>query len=122
MPMSELDEALEAAIAGAAEAGERFAQAKTDLEHRLAAVDDAVLTIVSRVYEALPAEYQRVVTVRRNGREEEMPLPEFVRLMMEAPGGTAGSFRIDVEEDLYADGDDDEDEEERDIGGDEDEE
>lgn len=107
-PSPEEAEALGRAISEAAEAGDRFAQAKIDLEHRLAAVDDAVLGIVERVYEAQPAEYQRTIVVRRGGRTEDMTLPDFVRMMMEAPGGTEGTFRIDVAEDLYATDDDDE--------------
>jgi hypothetical protein len=103
------DDPVAAAIAAAEEAGARFAQAKSELEHRLADIDGALVEMIQRVYDATPPEYQRTFRVREPGLgEEELPLPDFVRYAMERPRGTTATFTIDVIENLYADGDDDE--------------
>ena len=96
---------ISSAIDAAAEASERYVAARTDLMHRLAAIDDAVVELVQRVYDSTPAEYQRTFIVRSDGDEDEMSLPEFLRWLMERPGGTDGSFTISVHENLYDDGD-----------------
>jgi hypothetical protein len=99
------------AIDAAAEASERYVAARTDLMHRLAAIDDAVVELVQRVFDSTPAEYQRTFVVRYDGDEDEMTLPEFLRWLMERPGGTDGSFTISVHENLYDDGDGEDEEE-----------
>ena len=95
------------AINAAAEAGERFAQAKSELEHRLADIDGALVEMVQRVYDATPPEYQRTYLVHEDGDQEELPFPEFIRFLLERPRNTTASFTIQVIENLYADGDDD---------------
>jgi hypothetical protein len=111
---SEGDDPVAAALQAAVDAGERFAQAKSELEHRLADIDGALVEMVQRVYDATPAEYQRTFRVREGGDDDELPLPEFVRYLMERPRGTTAAFTIQVVENLYdVDGDD----EEPDISG-----
>lgn len=107
----ERDEGLNAAIAAAAAAGERYVEAKSELEHKLADIDGALVELVQRVYDSTPAEYQRAFRVSEDGAaEDEMSLPDFVRYLIERPRGTSGSFTIEVIENLYDDsGDDDED-------------
>jgi hypothetical protein len=110
----EPDETLTAAIAAAAAAGERFVEAKSELEHRLADIDGALVELVQRVYDSTPAEYQRTFRVTETGgAEDELSLPDFVRYLIERPRGTSGTFAIQVIENLYDDGapaDDDADE------------
>jgi hypothetical protein len=96
------------ALQAAVDAGERFAQAKSELEHRLADIDGALVEMVQRVYDATPAEYQRTFRVRESGGDDdELALPDFVRYAMERPRGTTATFTIQVVENLYdVDGDD----------------
>ena len=102
---AEPDETLTAAIAAAAAAGERFVTAKSELEHRLADIDGALVELVQRVYDSTPAEYQRTFRVVESGAaEDELSLPEFVRYLIERPRGTSGTFTIQVVENLYDDG------------------
>ncbi|HEU0015738.1 MAG TPA: hypothetical protein VFQ45_18820 [Longimicrobium sp.] len=96
-PTQELD----AALAAVDDAAARFAEVKSEVLHRLAAVDEALLSIVQRVYDATPPEYQRRFVVRTDGEEEDLPLPDFFRLLMERAGGTEGEFTILVTDDLY---------------------
>jgi len=106
----EPDETLTAAIAAAAAAGERFVEAKSELEHRLADIDGTLVELVQRVYDSTPAEYQRTFRVTESGgAEDEISLPDFVRYLIERPRGTSGSFAIQVTENLYDDASDDED-------------
>jgi hypothetical protein len=113
-------ETIGAALSAAEQAAARFTDAKTEVLHRLADVDAAVLEIVQRVYDATPAEFQRSFVASIDGDEdEELPLPDFLRLLLERPGGSEGRFTIGVMENLYDDGDADEDEDE--DGGEEDE-
>ncbi|HET7459735.1 MAG TPA: hypothetical protein VFJ82_00750 [Longimicrobium sp.] len=110
---AEPDETLTAAIAAAAAAGERFVEAKSELEHRLADIDGALVDLVQRVYDSTPGEYQRVFRVSENGgAADDLALPDFVRYLIERPRGTTGTFTIQVTENLYdtGDGDDDPDE------------
>ncbi|HET7230947.1 MAG TPA: hypothetical protein VFJ16_13135 [Longimicrobium sp.] len=114
---AEPDETLTAAIAAAAAAGERFVTAKSELEHRLADIDGALVELVQRVYDSTPAEYQRTFRVTESGAAaDELSLPDFVRYLIERPGGTSGTFTIQVVENLYDDGaaadDEEEDEDE----------
>jgi hypothetical protein len=103
------DDELAAAIQAAAAAGERFVEAKSELEHRLADIDGALLELVQRVYDSTPAEYQRTFRVSENGgAHDALPLPDFVRYVLERPRGTSASFIIDVIENLYDTGGDDE--------------
>lgn len=113
--IAEPDETLTAAIAAAAAAGERFVEAKSELEHRLADIDGALVDLVQRVYDSTPGEYQRVFRVSENGgAADDLPLPDFVRYLVERPRGTTGTFTIQVTENLYdtgdGDGEDDDDE------------
>jgi len=106
---SEADDPVAAALQAAVDAGERFAQAKSELEHRLADIDAALVEMVQRVYDATPVEYQRTFRVREGGDDDELPLPDFVRYLMERPRGTTATFTIQVVENLYdVDGDDEE--------------
>ena len=110
-------ETIGTALSAAEQAAERFADAKTEVLHRLADVDAAVVEIVQRVYDATPPEFQRSFLAGMDGEEpEELSLPDFLRLLMERPGGSEGSFTIHVAENLYEDGGDEDD------GGGEDEE
>ena len=110
-------ETIGTALSAAEQAAERFADAKTEVLHRLADVDAAVVEIVQRVYDATPPEFQRSFLAAMDGEEpEELSLPDFLRLLMERPGGSEGSFTIHVAENLYEDGGDEDD------GGGEDEE
>ncbi len=115
---STADDELAAAIQAAAAAGERFVEAKSELEHRLADIDSALLELVQRVYDSTPSEYQRTFRVRENGGgDDDLPLPDFIRLLLERPRGTSASFTIEVIENLYdtsSDGDGDGDDEEND--------
>jgi hypothetical protein len=105
------DDELSAAINAAAAAGELYAQAKSDLEHRLADIDGTLIELVQRVYDSTPAEYQRTFRVREEGgAEEELPFPDFVRFAMERPRGTTASFTVQVTENLYDVGGEDADE------------
>lgn len=115
-PAEQLSEVLSAAV----EASERYVAARTEVMHRLAEIDNAVIEIVQRAYDAMPAEYQRVVTVRADGDEDELTLPDFFRYLMERPGGTRGTFAIAVTENLYDDSDEEyEEEDDADAGEDE---
>jgi hypothetical protein len=118
-PAEQLSEVLSAAV----EASERYVAARTEVMHRLAEIDNAVIEIVQRAYDAMPAEYQRVITVRADGDEDELTLPDFFRYLMERPGGTRGTFAIAVTENLYDDSDDSdeeyEEEDDADAGEDE---
>jgi hypothetical protein len=104
-------ERIASALDAAAEASERYVEARSALLHRLAEIDTAVVELVERVYDATPAEYQRTFLVRADAAgEEEMTLPDFLRYLMERPGGTTATFRIAVADDLYdEDGEEDED-------------
>jgi hypothetical protein len=98
------DDELRAAIDAAADASERYAQAKSELEHRLADIDGALIEVVQRVYDSTPAEYQRTFRVREDGgAEDELAFPDFVRYAMERPRGTSAGFTIQVVENLYED-------------------
>ena len=104
--VAEPDETLTAAIAAAAAAGERFVEAKSELEHRLADIDGALVDLVQRVYDSTPSEYQRVFRISENGgAADDLALPDFVRYLVERPGGTTGTFTIHVAENLYDAGD-----------------
>jgi hypothetical protein len=118
---STADDELAAAIQAAAAAGERFVEAKSELEHRLADIDSALLELVQRVYDSTPSEYQRTFRVRENGGDDDLPLPDFIRLLLERPRGTSASFTIEVTENLYdttadGDGDSGDGEEDDDLG------
>jgi hypothetical protein len=103
-------ETIGTALSAAEEAAARFTDAKTEILHRLADVDAAVLEIVQRVYDATPPEFRRsFVTSIDDDDDEELALPDFLRLLMERPGGSEGRFSIQVLENLYEDGDEDED-------------
>ena len=96
------DDPVASALQAAMDAGERFAQAKSELEHRLADIDGALVEMVQRVYDATPAEYQRTFRVRENGGDDdELALPDFVRYVMERPRGTTATFTVQVVENLY---------------------
>ena len=96
------DDPVASALQAAMDAGERFAQAKSELEHRLADIDGALVEMVQRVYDATPAEYQRTFRVRESGGDDdELALPDFVRYVMERPRGTTATFTIQVVENLY---------------------
>ena len=102
-------ETIGTALSAAEQAAARFTDAKTEVLHRLADVDAAVLEIVQRVYDATPAEFQRSFVVGMDGDDdEELALPDFFRLLLERPGGSEGRFTINVMENLYDDGDADE--------------
>lgn len=102
---------LASAIDAAAEASERYVSARSDLMHRLADIDGAVVELVQRVFDSTPAEFQRTFHLRAEGAaEEELSLPDFFRWLMERPDGTRATFTISVHENLYDDTDaDDED-------------
>lgn len=92
------------ALTAAEAAAERFATAKTEVLHALASVDEALVDLVQRVFDATPPEFKRTYTVSfDDGDPEEMDLPDFVRALLERPGGTRGEFTITVAEDLYDD-------------------
>jgi hypothetical protein len=111
-------ETIGTALSAAEQAAARFTDAKTEVLHRLADVDAAVLEIVQRVYDATPAEFQRSFVASIDGDDdEELALPDFLRLLLERPGGSEGRFTISVMENLYDDGDAEEDED----GGEDDE-
>jgi hypothetical protein len=111
-------ETIGTALSAAEQAAARFTDAKTEVLHRLADVDAAVLEIVQRVYDATPAEFQRSFMASIDGDDdEELTLPDFLRLLLERPGGSEGRFTITVRENLSDDGDAEEDED----GGDDDE-
>jgi len=112
----EPDETLTSAIAAAAAAGERFVEAKSELEHRLADIDGALVDLVQRVYDSTPGEYQRVFRVSENGgAADDLALPDFVRYLIERPRGTTGTFTIEVSENLYDDGAGDEEDEDDEL-------
>lgn len=113
-------ERIDSVLSAAEQASERYAEAKSELLHRLADIDGAVVELVERVYDATPPEYQRSFLVHVDGDDEELSLPDFLRLLMERPGGTRATFTISVAENLYEDGDEGEEEEEEE-GGDEEE-
>src|ERR1700745_202650 len=99
---SEADDPVAAALQAAVDAGERFAQAKSELEHRLAGIDGALVEMVRRVLGATHAEAQRPFRVREGGGgDDDLPLPDFVRYLMERPRGTSATFTIQVVENLY---------------------
>jgi hypothetical protein len=101
------------ALTAAEAAAERFAAAKTEVLHALAAVDESLVELVQRVYDATPPEFKRTYTVSWDDADpEEMDLPDFVRALLERPGGTRAELAITVAEDLYDDGSGDEDDEE----------
>jgi hypothetical protein len=96
------DDPVASALQAAMDAGERFAQAKSELEHRLADIDGALVEMVQRVYDATPAEYQRTFRVRESGGDDDdLALPDFVRYVMERPRGTTATFTVQVVENLY---------------------
>jgi len=104
-PSTSADDELRAAIDAAADASERYAQAKSELEHRLADIDGALIEVVQRVYDSTPAEYQRTFRIRENGgAEDDLAFPDFVRYAMERPRGTVATFTVQVVENLYDDG------------------
>ncbi|HEX2201787.1 MAG TPA: hypothetical protein VHG91_00740 [Longimicrobium sp.] len=105
---------ISSAIDAAAEASERYVAARTELLHRLAEIDGAVVDLVQRVYDAMPAEYQRTFLVHEAGDDEELPLPDFFRWCMERPGGTRATVTIAVTDNLYDDADDEDAEEDED--------
>jgi hypothetical protein len=114
-------ERIDSVLSAAEEASERYAEAKSELLHRLADIDGAVIELVQRVYDATPPEYQRSFLVHVDGDDEELALPDFLRLLMERPGGTRATFTISVAENLYDDGEEEgEAEEEEDEEEDED--
>ena len=99
------------ALTAAEAAAERFASAKTEVLHALASVDEALVDLVQRVFDATPPEFKRTYTVSFDDADpEEMDLPDFVRALLERPGGTRADLTISVAEDLYDDtpADDDE--------------
>ncbi|HEU4453308.1 MAG TPA: hypothetical protein VFR81_09620 [Longimicrobium sp.] len=98
------------ALSAAEQASEAFTQAKTELLHRLADIDGAVLDIVERAWNATPPEFQRCFLVHMDGGDEELSLPDFLRLLIERPGGTEGTFTISVPENLYDDSEEGDDE------------
>lgn len=106
---------LDSVISAAEEASERFTQAKTELLHRLADIDGAVLEIVQRVFDATPPEYQRTFHVHVDGGDEELTLPDFVRMLIERPDGTRATFTISVPENLYDDGEEVEDDADEEV-------
>ncbi|MBB4634753.1 hypothetical protein [Longimicrobium terrae] len=111
-PPTDPEDPVGSALGAAEEAAARFAEAKSEVVHRLADVDGAVVEMVQRVYDATPPEFQRSFHVSVDGDEpEELPLPEFIRLLLERPSGAAGEFTIAVQENLYDDGADEDDEE-----------
>ena len=118
-------ERIDSVLSAAEEASERYAEAKSELLHRLADIDGAVIELVQRVYDATPPEYQRSFLVHVDGDDEELALPDFLRLLVERPGGTRATFTISVAENLYDDADEEEggageeDEEDVDEGEDE---
>ncbi|HEU4562390.1 MAG TPA: hypothetical protein VFS20_31460 [Longimicrobium sp.] len=116
---STADDELAAAIQAAAAAGERFVEAKSELEHRLADIDTALLELVQRVYDSTPSEYQRTFRVSEDGGgDEDLSLPDFIRYLLERPRGTSASFTIEVTENLYdtSGGDDDDEDTDDDLG------
>ena len=114
---STADDELAAAIQAAAAAGERFVEAKSELEHRLADIDGALLELVQRVYDSTPSEYQRTFRVREDGGEDDLSLPDFIRYLLERPRGTSASFTIEVTENLYdTSGAEDDDETDDELG------
>ncbi|MBW3572785.1 MAG: hypothetical protein KY467_16945 [Gemmatimonadetes bacterium] len=93
------------ALTAAEAAAERFATAKTEVLHALASVDEALVELVQRVFDATPPEFKRSYTVSFDDADpEQMDLPEFVRALLERPGGTRAEVTISVAEDLYDDG------------------
>jgi hypothetical protein len=99
------------ALTAAEAAAERFASAKTEVLHALASVDEALVDLVQRVFDATPPEFQRSYTVSFDDDDpEEMNLPDFVRALLERPGGTRAELTISVAEDLYDNSPADEDE------------
>jgi hypothetical protein len=99
------------ALTAAEAAAERFASAKTEVLHALASVDEALVDLVQRVFDATPPEFQRTYTVSFDDDDpEEMNLPDFVRALLERPGGTRAELTISVAEDLYDNSPADEDE------------
>jgi hypothetical protein len=93
------------ALTAAEAAAERFAVAKTEVLHALASVDEALVELVQRVFDATPPEFKRAFTVSWDDADpEEMDLPDFVRALLERPGGTRAELTIVVTEDLYDDG------------------
>jgi hypothetical protein len=114
-------ERIDSVLSAAEEASERYAEAKSELLHRLADIDGAVIELVQRVYDATPPEYQRSFLVHVDGDDEELALPDFLRLLMERPGGTRATFTISVADNLYDEGDEEEAEEDEDEDENEDE-
>lgn len=111
MPTSRKDtdpaDPLVTALTAAETAGERFADAKTEMIHRLADVDEAMVQLVQRVYDTTPPEFQRTFSVSIGSDEpDELTLPDFVRLLVQRGSGTEGTFAIAVTEDLYDEADD----------------
>jgi hypothetical protein len=99
------------ALTAAEAAADRFASAKTEVLHALASVDEALVDLVQRVFDATPPEFQRTYTVSFDDDDpEEMNLPDFVRALLERPGGTRAELTISVAEDLYDNSPADEDE------------
>lgn len=99
------------ALTAAEAAAERFAVAKTEVLHALASVDEALVELVQRVYDATPPEFKRTYAVSWDDSDpEEMDLPDLVRALLERPGGTRAELTITVAEDLYDDGSGDEEE------------
>ena len=69
------------------------------------------MELVQRVFDATPPEFQRTCTVSFDDADpEEMDLPEFLRALLERPGGTCAQLTISVSEDLYDNTPGDEDE------------
>jgi hypothetical protein len=98
------------ALTAAEAAAERFAVAKTEVLHALASVDEALVELVQRVFDATPPEFKRTFAVSWDDADpEEMDLPDFFRALLERPGGTRAELTIAVAEDLYDNdpGDDD---------------
>jgi hypothetical protein len=113
VPASDPDPAdlIGGALTAAEAAAERFASAKTEVLHALASVDEALVDLVQRVFDATPPEFQRTYTVSFDDDDpEEMSLPDFVRALLERPGGTRAELTISVSEDLYDNSPADEDE------------
>ena len=93
------------ALTAAEAAAERFAVAKTEVLHALASVDEALVELVQRVFDATPPEFKRTYTVSWDDADpEEMDLPDLVRALLERPGGTRAELTVTVAEDLYDDG------------------